>query len=119
VFEEVTGLGPTIAERLALERLGAQRFLDIDPPRDKRKDVGIPDQSNEPYMIGSPPDATFADWQMIDTHLKREETWLGAIRQQPFRKGLVIVGVAHMLSFAFRLQAAGLQVKAMSYLPHL
>jgi hypothetical protein len=119
VFEEVTGLGPTVAERLVSERLGTQRFIDIDPPREKRKEVGIPDQSSEPYMIGSPPNAIFANWQILHTHSKREEYWLKTVTEQRFKRALVILGSAHMLSFAFRLQSAGLQVKAMSYLPEL
>src|SRR6266404_4965802 len=76
IFEEATGLGPTIAERLSLAKLGPQRYLDVDPTRDERQKFGIPANAGEPYMIGSPPHAAFANWEFGEVHALREELWI-------------------------------------------
>ena len=34
IFEEASGLGPTIAEKLALERLPFGHYVDIDPAKE-------------------------------------------------------------------------------------
>ena len=117
VFEEAAGKGPTTARLLAEECLGKDRYADVDPPRNHRERASTPQNSNQPYMIGSPPEAAFADWQYLDVHERRENLWLAAITKQRFGSGLMICGIAHMLSFSFRLQAAGFTVKGTSYLP--
>ena len=38
IFEEASGLGPTIAEKLALEQLAFGHYVDIDPARNDRPD---------------------------------------------------------------------------------
>jgi len=58
IFEEASGLGPTIAEKLALETMPFGHYVDIDPGRSERPDFGIPANSSEPYMIGAPPTVT-------------------------------------------------------------
>jgi hypothetical protein len=55
IFEEASGHGPTIAEKLALEQLPFGHYLDIDPARADRGDFCIPANSSEPNMIGAPP----------------------------------------------------------------
>ena len=40
IFEEASGLGPTIAEKLALERLPFGHYVDIDPGSAERPEVG-------------------------------------------------------------------------------
>ena len=114
-FEEASGLGPTIAEKLTLEQLGAGHYLDVDPARGDRADFGIATNSHEPNMIGSPPRVAFANWQILEVHAKREELWLKRIQRQEFNSALVICGLVHLLSFAFRLQVADFSVQAIDY----
>lgn len=115
IFEEASGLGPTIAEKLSLEELGYGRYLDIDPGRGDRAEFGITASSNEPHMIGTPPKVGFANWQILGVHDKREKLWLERIQQHKFESALVICGLVHLLSFAFRLQAANFSVQAIDY----
>src|SRR6202167_14922 len=115
IFEEASGLGPTIAEKLALEQLAFGHYVDIDPARGERLEYGIPANSSEPNMIGSPPTVSFANWQILDVHAKREELWLARMRPRRFQSALVICGLVHLLSFAFRLQAANFSVQAINY----
>jgi hypothetical protein len=118
IFEEATGLGPTTAERLVAKALGPNRYLDIDPPGNKREEFFIPTKSNEPQMVGNPVDeARFANWQLLDTHEARERLWLRRIIDSKFDKALMVCGSAHTLSFAFRLRQSNFQVKAIDYLP--
>lgn len=120
IFEEATGLGPTTAEKLSLT-LGPNRYLDVDPPRDKREKFGIPSNTNEPFMlgspVGSPPIVAFADRLFHEVHAKREQFWLQQMMNQEFKKSLMICGQNHTLSFAFRLQAANFTVKTVTYAP--
>ena len=78
-------------------------------------DFGIPANSSEPNMIGAPPSAAFANWQILDVHAKREDLWLQRIKQRRFESALVICGLVHLLSFAFRLQSANFSVQAINY----
>jgi hypothetical protein len=114
-FEEATGLGPTIAENLSLVTWGQNHYLDVDPPRDERERFGIPTNSNEPFMIGSPPEAAFANWLFHEMHAKREELWVQRVREQEFKKALMICGHSHTFSVAFRLIAASFEVKVATY----
>jgi hypothetical protein len=115
IFEEASGLGPTLAEKLALETLAFGHYVDIDPTRSERPDYGIPPNSSEPNMIGTPPTVAFANWQILDVHKKREELWLERVQQHKFESALVIVGLVHLLSFSFRLQTAKFSVQAINY----
>jgi hypothetical protein len=115
IFEEASGLGPTIAEKLALEELAFGHYLDIDPARGDRQDYGIPAHSSEPHMIGEPPSVAFANWQVLDVHARREELWLKRMQEHTFQSALVIVGLVHLLSFSFRLQEAQFFVQAINY----
>jgi len=115
IFEEASGLGPTIAEKLALEQLAFGHYVDVDPASRERPDYGIPANSSEPNMIGSPPTVAFANWQILDVHAKREELWLKRMRQHEFQSALVICGLVHLLSFAFRLQSEKFSVQAINY----
>lgn len=115
IFEEASGLGPTIAEHLALERLAFGHYVDIDPARGERAEFGIPANSTEPNMIGTPPSVAFANWQILEVHAKREELWLKRMQQHEFQSALVICGLVHLLSFAFRLQNAKYSVQAINY----
>ena len=115
IFEEASGLGPTIAEKLALEILPFGHYVDIDPARGERPEFGIPANSSEPNMIGAPPTVTFANWQILEVHAKREELWVRRMQQHEFQSALVICGLVHLLSFAFRLQDAKFSVQALNY----
>ncbi len=115
IFEEATGLGPTLAEKLALEKLAFGHYVDIDPARNERLSYGIPLSSAEPNMIGTPPTVAFANWQILDVHAKREELWVKRIQQSRFESALVICGLVHLLSLAFRLKDAEYSVQAINY----
>jgi len=115
IFEEASGQGPTIAEKFALENLGSGRYLDIDPARGERALFGIPADTTESNMLGSPPKVAFAYWQVLSAHSKREELWMKRMKQRHFESALVICGLVHLLSFAFRLQAADYSVQAIDY----
>ncbi len=115
IFEEASGLGPTIAEKLALEKLPFGHYVDIDPARGDRPEFGISVSSSEPNMIGAPPKVGFANWQLLEVHAKREELWMKRMQQHEFESALVICGLVHLLSFAFRLQAAKFSVQAIDY----
>jgi hypothetical protein len=115
IFEEASGLGPTIAEKLSQEELGFGRYLDMDPARTERAEFGIPANSSEPHMIGTPPTVAFANWQVLEVHAKREELWLRRMQEHQFESALVICGLVHLLSFAFRVQAANFSVQAINY----
>jgi hypothetical protein len=115
IFEEASGLGPTIAEKLAREKLGADRYLDIDPARHDRAEFAIPSSSHEPHMIGTPPSVAFANWQILDVHEKRENLWIKRIAQHQFESALMICGLVHLLSLGFRLQEANFSVQAIDY----
>src|SRR5713101_466648 len=121
IFEEASGLGPTTAERFALPRLGQDRYLDIDPHRDKRHEYGISVDTGSiwpihPYDSSPAPDV--ANWENVHEHAKREELWLQTIKDQDFGKGLFICRFDHTLSFAFKLRSADFVVEALSYMPH-
>jgi hypothetical protein len=115
IFEEASGLGPTIAENLALEKLAFGHYVDIDPARNDRPAFGIPISSAEPNMIGTPPSVAFANWQILDVHAKREKLWVERMQQRRFQSALVICGLVHLLSLAFRLQEAKYSVQAINY----
>jgi hypothetical protein len=115
IFEEASGLGPTIAERLVLEKFGFNHYMDIDPARSDRAEYGIHGSSHEPIMIGAPPKVVFANWAVLDVQAKREELWMKQIQQRKFESALVICGLVHVLSFAFRLQTANFSVQALYY----
>src|SRR6201998_2021017 len=50
IFEEASGLGPTIAEKVALEKLAFGHYVDIDPARDERPDFAILPSSSTPNI---------------------------------------------------------------------
>jgi hypothetical protein len=122
IFEEASGLGPTFAEKFALERIGPNRYKDIDLGAGDRKKLGIPPETGKDYRIGKLNFDTghwgFAREELIDVHEIREHYWLPFIREQGFIRALVICGQAHLLSFAFRLKGEGFDVKAYSYMPY-
>jgi hypothetical protein len=100
---------------LSLDKLGPNRYFDVDPPRDEREKFGIPKDSNDFYMIGSPPSAAFASWQFHEVHALREEFWVQQLAKQEFTSALMVCGLTHGLSLASRLHAAHFSVKALEY----
>ena len=115
IFEEASGLGPTIAEKLALEQLPFGHYVDMDPAKEERAEYGILANSSEPNMIGEPPTVAFANWQVLEVHSRREELWMQRIQQHQFQSALVICGLVHLLSLSFRLQSAQYSVQAINY----
>lgn len=118
VFEEAAGLRPTFAEELAESLIGPGLCLDIDPPRAERVKHGL-DQSTGGSEVIDPFQQDTYRWELVDQHRKREELWLERILSKSFSRCLVICGIAHSLSFSFRLQGAGVSVpKAYDYSPY-
>src|ERR1700676_779933 len=54
VFEEASGLGPTFAEKVAIETLGSGKYRDVDPSRDERPKYEIAEDTgrSEPIQPG-------------------------------------------------------------------
>jgi hypothetical protein len=106
VFEEAAGQSPSIAERYAKSLLQPGHYLDVDCGR-------IP---TNPFITPKPicgfTSVTFAE------HRKREELWLQRMNGQEFKKALLVCGVGHSLSFAFRLQDNGFSVEFCQHLPY-
>ena len=111
-------MGPTIAEKLSLTKLGPGRYRDVDPPREERDKFGILEPSSN-VMVGNPPNATFVYWQLLQAHEKREELWIRRMTERDFEKALMVCGLAHGLSFSFRLQSKNFEVKAATYAAQL
>jgi hypothetical protein len=121
LFEEASGCGPTTAEELALERLGAGHYLDVDPHPDKRSQHGLSAYIGTNWPI-DPCDPTrtldVATWEFIEEQAKRERFWLERLKGQNFANGLFVCGYLHTLSFAFIARSEGFDVKALYYMPH-
>jgi hypothetical protein len=114
IFEEATGHGPSIASDMA-----AGGYLDIDSETTDEALSHFPEDSHTlvleilhkfrvqeiPTKLG----LTVQEW--------RESTWVTKIKAQQFKTGLVICGVVHTLSIAFRLKAEGFGVEAYCYQP--
>jgi hypothetical protein len=119
LFEEASELGPTTGERLALEQLGAGRYLDVDPHCDHRAAYGI-GPTGEQFPVD--PRAQFTDSyhrEFDGEHLKRERLWLARIRDIDFTKALVICGYLHTLSLAHKLRCEDFVVETWTYVPYL
>lgn len=115
VFEEAAGNAPTIAEALAKSFCEPRGYLDVDPSNQERPSLGIGNTKVLPcypqFPVQLPP------CELIDEHGKREKEWLKRIQAENFKQALFICGVAHSFSFAFRLQAAGINAEVYHYLP--
>jgi hypothetical protein len=117
VFEEASGHGPTIAEERADSLLGPGHYLDVDPSRNERPTLGI-GETLSGFPIDPMNSNDFCNVHAINEHEKRERLWLQKMTVQPFRKGLLVCGIAHILSFAFRLQTAAVDLEVYDYLPY-
>jgi hypothetical protein len=123
VFEEASGLGPTKAERLALERLGPGHYYDIDPSVDPQNGT------RWPYGIGVTGDSfpiepctvltDFYRVEYVEAQFTRETLWLARIAETDFTNAIFICGELHVLSMAFRLRSEGFKVEAWTYVPYL
>jgi hypothetical protein len=121
LFEEASGLGPTTAEGVALLRLGAGHYLDVDPHRDKRSEHGLAAETGSIWPI-DPCDPRrsldVAVWEFLDEHAKRESFWLQRLTAQNFTRGLFVCGYLHTLSFAYVARSEGFKVTSLYYMPH-
>src|SRR5260370_5041178 len=53
IFEEASGLGPTFAEKFALEKIGPNRYKDIDPSAGDLKKLAILTAYGKHYRIST------------------------------------------------------------------
>lgn len=119
VFEEASGRGPTVAEKLTRARPDSNGYLDVDPSREERRECGIADSGSICHIYDDPSRSREVyHLEVIQEQQKREELWLQRISEEHFKNGLIVCGYLHTLSFAFRLQTAAFRVKAFSYVPH-
>jgi hypothetical protein len=118
VFEEASGRGPSIAEQLARSILKPDCYLDIDPPANERPKYGLATVSATGGAVDPCNSTDVYESPYVDEQRKREELWLKRIQSAKFEKGLLICGLAHSLSVAFRLQNIGMSVKVSTYIPH-
>jgi hypothetical protein len=121
VFEEASGLGPTIAEDVSLRILGKGHYLDVDPSLDTRPQFGIPGLRETCTLI-HPSESRVTDGvrhEVMEVQDKREKLWVDRVKGQSFTSALFICGYLHMLSLAFRLQSADFFIEqASTYVPH-
>lgn len=115
VFEEAAGRRPSIAEDYAKTLLGPGHYLDIDSRPNEMRKFGLP--SERGLLLGPKPICGLPSWD-VNRHKEREMRWLQKMNEQVFNQGLVICGVGHSLSFAFRLQNDGYSVELCQYLPY-
>jgi len=118
VFEEAAGRGPSIAQQLADSVLNPGHYLDIDPPRNERQKYGLAESSGGGCLIDPVNSTDSYEYSDVDEQRKREELWQKRIQMQNFQKGMVICGIAHTLSVAFRLQTNGVKVEVYTYIPY-
>lgn len=120
IFEEAGGHVPSHAGTLANSEANPIGYVDVDPPREEREEHGLPKETGTSFPVDfwmQP--ACVVRLEYVDRHEAREEFWLGRIRKQAFTSALMICGIAHCLSFSFRLRQAGYEVnECVQYLPH-
>ena len=91
IFEEATGLGPTTAETLTLNCLGAEHYLDIDPPVDQRNAYGLADHSGNSQPIDPyDPLTDFLNEEPAGQQSIRETLWIRRVQEKTFQNGLLL-----------------------------
>jgi hypothetical protein len=116
IFEEATNSGPTVAERIAEDRLGKGHYLDIDRI-ETREALGIGPSQYE--VLPPTPQVGFQEIAfrfVVADQKKREMAWLQTIQKNHFNCGLLICGLTHLLSMAFQLESY-YSVEARNYSP--
>jgi len=115
IFEEASRTGPSVASEMA-----AGRYLDIDSDTTYQFLSQFSEASERLYLpeilVKSRVQDT-ARTLALTVEDRRERSWVEKIKTQKFNTGLVICGVVHSLSIAFRLQGAGFDVEAYHYEP--
>jgi len=118
LFEEATSSGPTIAEHIATDRLGNGHYIDVDPI-EMRKELGIGIATQYEFLPHVPQVGfrEIAFRLIVAEQQKREQAWVETIHRTEFDCGLLICGLAHLLSMAFRLEDSGHTVETRIYSP--
>jgi hypothetical protein len=120
MFEEAAGRRPSIAEECANSLLQPGQYMDVDPAQNERRQYGIPDEMLTGGWIDRDKRSKSEDMygrRTVNVHDEREKYWLKRILATRFERGLVICGISHSLSFAFRLQIAEFKVELWDYIP--
>lgn len=115
IFEEASGHGPSVASEMA-----TGGYLDIDSETTEQT-LSVFSEDSEthflPEVLGKSRLQQTATKLGLTVQNWREGCWVTKMKAQQFKTGLVICGVAHSLSIAFRLQAEGFDVEAYRYEP--
>ena len=114
IFEEASELGPTTAEDVGLPLGG---YLDVDQSREHRQEFGIAKDTSRSSPLDPCRSRESLCWHMVAEHRKRELLWLQRIEAHQFKRALLICGIAHMLSFSYRLMDRGYEIEAVLYEP--
>jgi hypothetical protein len=120
VFEEGGGLGPTTAQSVTEDLLGTGCYIDVDPSPPEGPRFGIAELTGGRRSFECEFGIPLGDYEFTITEeqRKREELWTQRVASQRFEKGLAICGLCHGLSFAFRLESAGITVsESLCYIP--
>lgn len=115
IFEEASGCGPTDAEKIANRH--SIRYKDVDLHPDERRQRGLLVEGASPHSIDEAKPEDFYIRENLGVHAQREDSWLKSIKKRHFSSGLMICGVFHVLSFAFKLRSAGFDVDCLRYTP--
>jgi hypothetical protein len=119
VFEEATGRSPSVAESLLKRRIPQPHYVDIDPTPEERRILGISEHSSGGAAIAPASSPDVYEYVTLDDQIKRETEWLRRISATKFEKALIICGLSHSLSIAFKLRSAGIAVREVyTYIPY-
>ncbi len=105
IFEEACGFGPSVAFKMVPN----DRYVDIDSE--------TTDEALAKFREPADTNLLFPPKLTLPAENWREDCWVKRIKAEEFKNGLVICGVAHSLSMAFRLKLEGFDVEARTYEP--
>jgi|HubBroStandDraft_5_1064220.scaffolds.fasta_scaffold362570_1 hypothetical protein len=111
IFEEASGFGPSVASEMA-----TVPYLDIDFENTYDAQSKFPEPPETMFHPRSKVQETACKLG-LEVQNWRESRWVFQIKDQQFETGLVICGLLHSLSIAFRLQLEGFNVHVYTYQP--
>jgi hypothetical protein len=111
IFEELSGYGPSIASEMTT-------VSHVDMDSETTDDALVKFSEPQKTMFRPKSKAQETAFKLgLEVQNWRESRWVLKIKDQQFETGLVICGLVHSLSVAFRLQAEGFEVHVYTYEP--